>query len=426
MTRPQLPFPQERIIATGDYARDSHPHELFAWLRQNDPLRWFEPEGFQPFWAASKHADLLEIERQPEIFSSEPRTEILPDSLIQGAQRRSEEIGTGERMFRSLVDMDPPDHTQYRALVQPWFTPSNLKRLEQRVEEITREVLDEMMGDGGVRELDFVQDVAVWHPLRMICELLGVPQSDEGLILKLTNEIFAGEDPEMNRAGDSSSLMTTIMDLVKYFTRVTEERRAKPAEDLSSYIANGRVDGEYLPPQDLFGYYIIVATAGHETTRTAMSGGLLALLTHDEQLRKLSANVGKLVKLAVEEMIRWSTPVAQFCRVATRDYALRGQTIREGDSVGLFYASANRDEEVFDEPQQFKVDRMPNRHLAFGSGPHQCLGNLLARMELRIMYNQLLPRIEEIELAGDPQFLQASFVHGVKHLPIRFRLRPAE
>ncbi|MEJ2131740.1 MAG: cytochrome P450 [Gammaproteobacteria bacterium] len=197
--------------------------------------------------------------------------------------------------------------------------------------------------------------------------------------------------------------MTTIMDLVQYFTKVTQDRRENPAEDLSSYIANGTIDGEYLPAPDLFGYYIIVATAGHETTRTAMSGGLLALLTH----------------------ARWSTPGAQFCRVAQDDYVLRGQTIREGDSVGLFYASANRDEEVFEDPQSFKVDRMPNRHLAFGSGPHQCLGNLLARMELRIMYTQLLPRVESIELAGDPEFLQASFVHGVKHLPIRFKLAPA-
>lgn len=422
MTRLELPFPQERIIATADYGGHSHPHELFAWLRQNDPLRWFEPDGFRPFWAATKHADILEIERRPEIFSSEPRTQILPNALIEAAQQRSQEVGTGERMFRSLVDMDPPDHSRYRALVQPWFTPSNLKRLEERVEQITREVLDEMMGDGGVRELDFVQDVAVYHPLRMICELLGVPQADEGLILRLTNEIFAGEDPEMNRAGDSSSLMSTIMDLVQYFTKVTEDRRSQPTEDLSSYIANGRVDGDYLPQPDLFGYYIIVATAGHETTRTAMSGGLLALLTHREQMEKLSGNVDAAVKLAVEEMIRWSTPVAQFCRVAKEDYPLRGETIREGESVGLFYASANRDEEV--DPQQFRVDRMPNRHLAFGSGPHQCLGNLLARMELRIMYSQLLPRIEEMELAGDPEFLQASFVHGVKHLPIRFKLRP--
>jgi cytochrome P450 len=425
MARLELPFAEEQIIATDYYGRHSHPHDLFAWLRANDPLRWFEPKGFLPFWAATKHADILEIERQPEIFSSEPRTEILPTTLIEAAQSRSQEVGTGERMFRSLVDMDPPDHTRYRELVQPWFTPTNLKRLEARVEEITREVIDDMMGDGSVRELDFVQEVAVWHPLRMICELLGVPRSDEGLILKLTNEIFAGEDPEMNRAGDSSSLMTTIMDLVQYFTKVTQDRRENPAEDLSSYIANGTIDGEYLPAPDLFGYYIIVATAGHETTRTAMSGGLLALLTHADEMAKLRADTPGRVKLAVEEMIRWSTPVAQFCRVAKEDYVLRGQTIREGDSVGLFYASANRDEEVFEDPQSFKVDRMPNRHLAFGSGPHQCLGNLLARMELRIMYTQLLPRVESIELAGDPEFLQASFVHGVKHLPIRFKLAPA-
>ena len=222
--------------------------------------------------------------------------------------------------------MDAPDHPKYRELVQPWFKPANLKRLEDRLEVITRNILDDMMGDGGERTLDFVQDVAVFHPLKMIVELLGVPEQDEWRILKLTNELFAGDDPEMRRVGaDPLSIFETVKDLYEYFDRMTEERRARPTEDLASYIANGKIDGDYLPFKELISYYIIVATAGHETTRTAMSGGLLALLQNPDQLELLRSKPDALMKLAVEEMIRWSTPVTQFCRTATRDTELRGK-----------------------------------------------------------------------------------------------------
>jgi cytochrome P450 len=436
-------FRDEDVIAPEVYGRLSHPHRAFAWLRANDPLRYVKPEGYRPFWAVTKHADIVEIERQPEIFASEPRPIVGPeitnpamrqDIMAQIFQRLQKSpklltvlasAGQGG-LIRSLVQMDPPDHPKYRALVQPWFKPANLKRLEDRLEVITRSVLDEMMGDGNERTLDFVQNVAVFHPLKMIVELLGVPAQDEWRILKLTNELFAGDDPEMKRVGDDPlSLFETIKDLYEYFDAMTEERRKHPTEDLASYIANGRIDGEYLPFKELISYYIIVATAGHETTRTAMSGGLLALLQNRDQLAKLKTGDEDLLKLAVEEMIRWSTPVAQFCRTATRDYELRGKTIKTGDNACLFYASANRDEEVFEAPNEFRVDRQPNRHIAFGMGPHMCLGNLLARMELRIFYKQLLPRIDKLELDGEPRFLRASFVHGVKHLPIRFKLKPA-
>ena len=436
-------FRDEDVISPEVYGRISHPHEAFAWLRANDPLRYVEPEGFKPFWAVTKHADIIEVERQPELFCSEPRPILVPEATtpevraeliaqiferLKDSPKLLEVLATSGQggLIRSLVQMDAPDHPKYRALVQPWFKPANLKRLEERLEIITRNILDTMMGDGGERTLDFVQDVAVFHPLKMIVELLGVPEQDEWRILKLTNELFAGDDPEMRRTGaDPLSIFETIKDLYEYFDRMTEERRVRPTEDLASYIANGKIDGNYMPFKELISYYIIVATAGHETTRTAMSGGLLALLRNPDQLAALRNDPAGLMKLAVEEMIRWSTPVSQFSRTATRDYQLRGKTIRAGDTLGLFYASANRDEEVFDEPDRFKVDRQPNRHIAFGMGPHMCLGNILARMELRIFYTQFLPRIEAIELAGEPDFLRASFVHGVKHLPLRFKLKRA-
>lgn len=436
-------FRDADVISPEVYGRISHPHRAFAWLRANDPLRYIECNGFRPFWAVTKHADIVEVERQSELFASEPRPIIVPEAtnpemraelIAQIFQRLKDSpkllevlASAGQAgLIRSLVQMDAPDHPKYRELVQPWFKPANLKRLEDRLEVITRNILDKMMGDGTERTLDFVQDIAVFHPLKMIVELLGVPDQDEWRILKLTNELFAGDDPEMRRTGaDPLSIFETIKDLYEYFDRMTEERRARPTEDLASYIANGKIDGNYLPFKELISYYIIVATAGHETTRTAMSGGLLALLQNPDQLQLLRSKPDALMKLAVEEMIRWSTPVTQFCRTASRDTELRGKSIRAGDNLGLFYASANRDEEIFDEPTKFKVDRQPNRHLAFGMGPHMCLGNILARMEMRIFYSQFLPRIESIELAGEPSFLRASFVHGAKHLPIRFKLRPA-
>ena len=435
-------FSDEHVISPKVYGENGHPHEAFAWLRANDPVHWTEAQDFHPFWAVTKHEDISFVERQPELFASEPRPILMPDrgspeirqemmaqifEKLRDAPKLMEVLAASDArgLVRSLVQMDPPDHPKYRALVQPWFTPSNLKGLEDRLQTITREILDDMAGDGSVRELDFVQDVAVFPPLRLIAALLGIPREDEWRILTLTNELFAGDDPEMKRVGDDPlSLIDTIKDIYAYFTEITDARRANPTEDLASYIANGKIDGEYMPYRELVSYYTIVATAGHETTRTAMAGGLLALIQNPNQMALLREGSTDLLKLAVEEMIRWSTPVTQFCRTATEDVTLRGKDIKAGDNLGLFYASANRDEDVFEAPEFFRVDRQPNKHLAFGLGPHMCLGNILARMELRIFFEHLIPRIDEIDVTGDPDHLQASFVHGLKHLPIRYRLRP--
>ena len=270
-----------------------------------------------------------------------------------------------------------------------------------------------------------VQDVAVKAPLRLITELLGVPREDEWRILQLTNELFAGDDPEMQRmADDPLSIFDTIKDIYQYFSDLTDKLRAEPEENLASYIANGRINGEYMPYKELISYYTIVATAGHDTTRNSISGGLHALLTHPEQLKLLQETAGdeEALKLAVEEMLRWTTPVVQFSRTAEQDYELRGKTIRQGDTVGLMYASASFDEDIFDDPFKFDITRKPNRHLAFGTGPHQCLGLILARLEMRLLFQQLVPRIAEMEVMGAPERIRASFVHGLKHMPIRYRL----
>ena len=435
-------FQDKDVIDPEVYEKVGHPQHAFAWLRANDPLRMVEPEGFRPFWVVTKHADITEIEKQPEIFTNEPRPILMREATapemkeellvaifekLKDAPRLLEVLATSQEqgLIRSLVQMDPPDHTAYRELVQPWFKPSNIKKLGDRLEELTKDILDQMMGDGSRRECDFVGDVSVYAPLRLITELLGVPQQDEWRILKLTNEIFAGDDPEMQRMSDDPlSIFDTIKDVFQFFGDLTDKFRQHPDESLGSYIANGKINGEYLPYKELISYYTIVATAGHDTTRNSITGGLHALLTHPEQLQRFKEIVHDetAVKLAVEEMIRWTTPVVQFSRTAQQDYDLRGKKIKKGDTVGLMYASASFDEDIFDKPFEFNIERKPNRHLAFGTGPHQCLGLILARLEMRIFFEQLIPRIAEMEIVGDPQRVRASFVHGLKHMNIRYRL----
>ena len=436
-------FEDDHVIAPDWYGEFGHPLEAFAWLRHNDPVRWVDPEGFRGFWAISKHADIVEIEKQPELFVSEPRPILMREATspqlrqevmmeifnrLQDSPKLLEVLATAGKggLIRSLVQMDQPDHTQYRALVQPWFKPTNIKALEDRMTAITDKILDDMRGDGGERRLDFVQDVAVYPPLKLISELLGVPEEDEWRILNLTNELFAGDDPEMKRmADDPLSIFDTIKDIYDYFSGLTDQKRLTPTEDLASYIANGKINGEYLPYKELVSYYTIIATAGHDTTRNAISGGLHALLEKPEQWQLLQDNVDDedVVKLAVEEMLRWTTPVAQFSRTATQDYQLRDVSIKAGDHLGLMYASANFDEEIFDAPHEFNILRKPNRHLVFGTGPHQCLGLLLARLEMRLFFKAFIPRVKSMSIAGAPERLRASFVHGFKHLPIRFEMR---
>lgn len=438
-------FKDNDVILPEVYKEVGHPHQAFAWLRKNDSLRKVSPDEFEPFWAVTKHADIIEIEKQADLFASEPRpllmkqasTPEMKDEVIAAIFERLKDspklmevmASAGESgLIRSLVQMDPPDHTKYRDLTQAWFKPSNIKALEERLAVITEQILDEMMGDGSERELDFVQEVAVWPPLKLISELLGVPPEEEWRILKLTNELFAGDDPEMRRVGDDPlSIFDTIKDIYDYFGDITDQRRANPTEDLASYIANGKIDGEYLPYKELISYYTIVATAGHDTTRNAISGGMHALLTNPDQLQRFKEIVHdeNALKLAVEEMIRWSTPVAQFSRTAMEDCKIGGKSLKKGECLGLFYASANFDEEVFEKPFEFNIERKPNRHLAFGTGPHQCLGLILARMEMRLFFQQLIPRIESMELLSEER-IQASFVHGFKHMGVRFKLNKAK
>ena len=405
------------LIAPKQYGDGGYPHALWTRLRREEPLAHFEPEGYVGFWAVTKHADIIEVSKQPDTFLNAPRLTILPEK-IERQQREGP-------MPRTLVNMDPPEHLEYRKLASPWFTPRNLRILEERMRESARRLVDEMMRDGGVEECDFVTEVAARHPLRLIAHLFGLPEEDEPFILKATNEIFGSDDPEFQRDPDREVAQRLLAgEISAYFIQTVQDRRANPRDDLASLLANSEIAGETIGAMELLSYYLIVLTAGHETTRNAISGGLLALIEHPDELQKLRADP-ELVGLASDEMIRWSTPVNHFARTAARDYQMRGKTIKSGDSLCLFYASANRDEDVFHDPFVFRVDRDPNPHLAFGIGEHFCLGASLARMEIRVLLEELAPRLEEVELATEPQRLISSFVGGVKHLPIRYRVRPA-
>jgi cytochrome P450 len=295
-----------------------------------------------------------------------------------------------------------------------------MRALRNRADELAKVYVDKMDAIGS--ECDFVQQVAVNYPLYMIMSLLGVPESDFPLMLKLTQELFGSEDDEFKRGVDGADQMSALLEMFEYFTALIASRRENPTEDLASAIANAKIDGEPLSDIDTISYYAIIAAAGHDTTSATISGGLLALIENPDQHRRLTADLG-LMPLATEEMIRWVTPVKAFMRTAAEDATVRGVPIAAGESVLLSYVSGNRDEDVFDDPFSFDVTRDPNKHIAFGYGVHFCLGAALARMEVSSFFSELLPRLESVELAGEPQHVATTFVGGLKHLPIRYALR---
>ena len=413
-TSPEL---DNAIVDPAQWADERNMHEQLRWLRNNRPLAYLRPERFEPFWAVAKHADIKEIEREGRVFIHDPRPILAPRELTAFVQQM-----TGRKhLVRSLVQMDDPDHAKYRSLTQSWFRGENLRRLGPMVERLAAQTVDRLADLGG--ECDFVKDLAIWYPLRVIMSILGVPEEDEPLMLKLTQELFGGTDPDIQRSFELQDVVQVVRDFEDYFATLTRARRAQPTDDVASLIANAKVDGKPLPDHDANGYYIIIATAGHDTTSSVAAGGLLALLEHPGQLAKLRAEAETLMPSAVNEMIRWVSPVRHFMRTATEDYALRGETIRQGESVLLWYPAANRDEEVFDAPYEFRADRGDGAHIAFGFGAHVCLGQHLARLEISALFRELLARTEHLELAGEPRYVQSTFVGGLKSLPIRYRMK---
>jgi hypothetical protein len=322
--------------------------------------------------------------------------------------------------------MDAPDHPKYRALTQAWFMPVNLGKFESRVREIARATVARMLEKGG--RCDFVADVALGYPLHVIMEILGVPEADEPRMLKLTQELFGPQDPDTARSREALSaeqfsmmMQAVVADFSAYFREITQDRRRHPRDDLATVIANARIGGDYLPEHDQTSYYMIVATAGHDTTSSSTAGAIWALARDPEEFAKVKSDPA-LIPGLVDEAVRWMTPVKHFMRAATADTELGGRRIAKGDWLMLCYASANRDEDVFDEPYRFRSDRRPNRHIAFGYGAHLCLGQYLAKLEMRILFEELLPRLKSLTLDGEVRMTQAYFVNGPKKLPIRFEV----
>jgi cytochrome P450 len=398
------------------YADEDRFYTSCAVLRAENPVHLVESEEFYPFWAVTRHVDVMAVETQPELFVNAPR----PTLAIRAADDRRVEQGD---MLRTLIHMDAPDHKIYRGLTDKWFHPGSLKRLETQMADLARGTVNRMrehgLANGG--ECDFVRDVSVHYPLSVILSILGLPDEDFPRMLRLTQELFGASDDDLARGKSMEDLLEVVADFFKYFGELTATRRATPTEDLASVIANAVIDGQPLGDMETISYYVIIATAGHDTTASSIAGGLHALLTHPEQLQMLKDNPA-LVSSAVEEMIRWTTPVKHFMRTATADAMVGGQIIRKGESLLLSYPSANRDETVFEHADQFDITRSPNKHLAFGFGMHFCLGAQLARMEGRALFNELLPRLVSAEINGDPKWMKTLFVGGLKRLPLKFVL----
>ncbi len=393
------------------YTDETRLHAALAHLRANAPVSWVEVPNYRPFWAITKHVDIMDIERDDRLFTNWPRPVLVT--------AESDELQAAAGVC-TLIHMDDPQHRVVRAIGGDWFRPKAMRALKVRADELAKIYVDKMMATGP--ECDFVQQVAVNYPLYVIMSLLGIPESDFPRMLKLTQELFGSDDAEFKRGSTKEDQLPALLDMFQYFNGVTASRREHPTEDLASAIANARIDGEPLSDIDTVSYYLIVATAGHDTTSATISGGLHALIENPDQLECLRDDLG-LMPLATEEMIRWVTPVKEFMRTAAKDTTVRGVPIAAGESVLLSYVSANRDEDVFDDAFRFDVARDPNKHLAFGYGVHFCLGAALARMEVNSFFTELLPRLKSIELAGDPQFTATTFVGGLKHLPVRYQLR---
>ncbi len=394
----------------------SHPdswHAAAQRIRDEAPILKVAQSGFPEFWAITKHADVLEIERNPDIFTNEPLPTLAPASNLEGA---------GEVPVKTLIQMDGDEHKANRNIVNDWFKPKNVKTLQARVDELAQQSVDKMAAMGG--KCDFVNDIALQFPLQVILSILGLPEDDYARMLKLTQELFGAEDPDIARLGADEGIFAVILDFVNYFNELAADRRACPTSDLASVIANAEIDGCPLADMQMLGHYLIIATAGHDTTSNAVGGGLLALLEHRDQLELLQREPDLIDGFFADEIIRYVSPVKHFLRNCQAPFTLRDVTFEPGDRLYLSFASANRDDEVFADPMRLDAEREnASSHLGFGFGRHFCLGVHLARMEVRALFKALIPRLEFIELDGDATWIKSYFVEGPKQIPISYRVR---
>ena len=410
-------MPSEKIPSLLEPATfaDGVPHDVFKRLRDECPVYWnpgcpareravgiVEPEQ-RGFWVVTRHADVTAVSKNSELFSSERGTAINADMRPQDLD-----------MFRQqMIHMDPPRHIALRSSINDFFKPKTIRKLDGRVRELTREILDGVAKRG---ECDFVNDIAAELPLLVLAEMLGVPREERRILFDWTNRLMGLDDPEYGNPYDAQA---ALMELFQYSAQLANARKEDPQDDLMSVLVNVEIDGRKLEYMEINMMFFLMVIAGNETTRNALSGGIRALCDFPDQRARLIEDP-LLIKTAVEEIVRWHSPVMQFRRTATRDTEIAGQAIAEDDKVVIYYGSANRDERAFERADEFDVGRNPNPHVGFGVGNHFCLGANLARSEMQIMLGEILARIPDFEIAGPVEQMHSNFIHGIKRMPIRF------
>ncbi len=418
------------VIDPRSYADWDPLLDLFDQLRAQSPvLRIESPSGdHDPFWLVTGYDEVMKVSKDNATFLNAPRATVFTNKTGEQFARQitAQQGEESPNLVSSLVVLDAPKHPKLRRLTQEWFMPKNLRTIEADIRELAKKTVDRLMAAGP--EADFVPLVSAPYPLHVVMQILGVPEEDEPRMLFLTQQMFGGQDEDLNKSGMADLTPEQVFQIVQgavadfeaYFEGLAAQRRANPTSDVATILANAVIDGEPISPRDLAGYYIIVAAAGHDTTSASTAGAMLALAQDPDQFARVKAD-RSLVPGIVEEAIRWTTPVQHFMRTAAADVELGGVQVKAGDWLMLNYVAANHDPAQFDNPRKFDAAREANRHAAFGAGAHQCLGLHLARLEMRILIDALLDRLDSVELAGEPKRAKSTFVGGLKTLPLRFK-----
>jgi len=382
------------------------PHDQFRVLRAEAPVHFHAEPGGPGFWAVTKYHDIVAISKNPGTFSSARGGTNIKDYPREDL----------DNIRLMMVNMDPPQHNRFRKLASTGFTPRMIARMEEHIRESAAKIIDEVVGLG---RCDFVTKIAAELPLQVIADVMGVPQDDRHLVFDWSNRLIGFDDPEFQTSHEDA--LVAAAEMWGYASELAEKRRAEApgGKDLVSVLINAEIDGERLDEMEFDSFFLLLSVAGNETTRNLISGGMLALIENPQARARLLADPS-LIPSAVEEMLRWVTPVNHFRRTAMKDTEIRGQQIKEGDKVVIYYTSANRDEEVFTNPDVFDITRSPNDHIAFGIGQHSCLGLSLARLEIRIMFEEILRRMPDVELDGNIRRLRSNFINGYKEIPVRY------
>lgn len=422
--RPEISKEQANLIASEAAHADGRLYDVLAELRRTQPLGIARPDGFNPFWVVTRQADLRKITMNGDDFL----TSVNSAFMSLAAMEQMHKALKGDKFpVRIMLYMDKPEHGKYRAVAADFFHARNLDKIADQIRTIAGQFVDHMLTFDG--KCDFAKDVGHLYPLRVIMQLMGVPVEDEPLMLRLSQEFGGGADEDLIRAGKTPGQVAVGQSMVEvaaesgvYFTKMMADRRANPRNDIVSVIANALIDGKPMPEPEARGFCFSVATAGHETTAGVTAGGVLALCENPGLIDEIRGDPDK-IKAFVEEAIRMYAPIKFGIRCAAKDMEIDGRQIRAGDMINLAFCSGNRDEAIFEDPDVFRIDRKPNKHISFGAGPHVCLGQHLARLEMRLFFEELTSRVESVELAGEPRCVANLLMSPFKSIPIRFKPR---